>query len=74
MEKQQFIESQVQELLDKGINQPSTSPWASPNVVVQKKDEGSRFCVDYRGLNTKTHLDAYPKPEIQDILESLHEK
>lgn len=69
MEKQQFIESQVQELLDKGINQPSTSPWASPNVVVQKKEEGSRFC-----LNTKTHLDAYPKPEIQDILESLHEK
>ncbi len=72
MEKQQFIESQVQELLDKGIIRPSTSPWASPVVVVQKKDGGSRFCVDYRGLNAKTHLDAYPMPQIQDILEPLH--
>ncbi|XP_057205890.1 uncharacterized protein LOC130564036 [Triplophysa rosa] len=73
MEKQKFIDSQVQELLDKGIIQPSTSPWASPVVVVQKKDGDSRFCIDYRGLNSKTHLDAYPMPQIQDILESLHE-
>lgn len=72
VEKQQFIESQIQELLENGIIRTSTSPWASPVVVVQKKDGGSRFCVDYRGLNAKTHLDAYPMPQIQDILESFH--
>lgn len=72
VEKQQFIEAEIKELLDKKIIRPSTSPWASPVVVVPKKDGGSRLCVDYRGLNAKTHLDAYPMPQIQDILESLH--
>jgi len=40
-------------------------------VVVEKKGKGSRLCIDYRGLNTKTHLEAYPLPQITDILDSL---
>ncbi len=72
LEKHQFIESQVQELLEKQIIRPSISPWAAPVVVVPKKDGSSRFCVDYRGLNAKTHLDAYPMPKILEILVSLH--
>ncbi len=72
IDKQRFIDSEVKELLAKEIIRPSISPWASPVVVVPKKDGGSRLCVDYRGLNAKTRLDAYPMPQIQDILESLH--
>ncbi len=73
LEKHQFIESQVQELLEKQIIRPSISPWAAPVVVVvPKKDGSSRFCVDYWGLNAKTHQDAYPMPQIQEIVESLH--
>lgn len=72
IEKQSFVEDQIRELLDKKIIRPSSSPWASPVVVVQKKDGGSRLCIDYHGLNAKTHRDAYPMPQIQDILESLH--
>lgn len=70
--KNDFIEGQVKELLEKKIIQPSTSPWAAPVVVVDKKDGNKRLCVDYRGLNAKTHLDAYPMPQIVDILESMN--
>lgn len=49
----------------------STFPWASPVVVIDKKDEGSWLCIDYCGLNAKTHLDAYPMPPFTDILDSL---
>lgn len=40
-------------------------------VVVDKKDGVSRLCIDSHGLNTKTHLDTYPMPQITDILDSL---
>ncbi len=72
IDKQQFVEDEIQELLNKKIIQPSVSPWALPVVVVPKKDRSCRLCVDYRGLNAKTHLDAYPMPQIQEILESFH--
>ncbi len=72
IDKQQFVEDEIKELLNKKIIQPSVSPWALPVVVVPKKDISFRLCVDYRGLNAKTHLDAYPMPQIQEILESFH--
>jgi len=71
-EKQLFIDQEIKGMLDKKIIRPSTSPWAAPIVLVPKKGGGQRFCVDFRGLNSNTFLDAYRMPQIQDILESLH--
>lgn len=71
-EKQQFIEQEIKGILDKNIIRPSLSPWAAPVVLVLKKGGGRRFCVDFRGLNSKTYLDGYPMPQIHEILESLH--
>ena len=58
-------------MLKRGLRQASTSPCASPVVLVTKKDGSTRFCIDYRGLNNLTVKDAYPLPRIDDYLDTL---
>ena len=65
-------QSQVKEMLRDGVIRPSISPWASPVVMVKKKDGSMRFCVDFRKVNDATIKDAHPLPRIDDTLESLH--
>ena len=48
------LKIQLQELLDKGLIQPSSSPWECPALFVKKKDKSLRMCVDYRPLNVVT--------------------
>ena len=51
LKQKDFIEELVQGMLDKGIIQLSSNPFASPVVLVGKKDGSSRLCVDYRELD-----------------------
>ncbi|GBM57274.1 hypothetical protein AVEN_81413-1 [Araneus ventricosus] len=44
----------VKEMIDNRIIEESSGPWASPIVLVKKKDGSTRFCVDYRKLNEIT--------------------
>ena len=61
----------VEDMQKQGIIEPSVSPWASPVVLVKKKDGSTRFCVDYRKLNDLTKKDSYPLPRIDSTLDEL---
>ncbi|KAE9270721.1 hypothetical protein PF001_g28685 [Phytophthora fragariae] len=65
------MEAEIQQYLELGIVRPSTSPWASPVLMIRKPDGGIRFCIDYRRLNAVTIKDCYPMPLIDDILDVL---
>ncbi|KAK3731801.1 hypothetical protein QZH41_007622 [Actinostola sp. cb2023] len=63
---QEFREA-LMALLDSDVIRESKSPYASPVVLVRKRDGSLRICVDYRKINAKTVRDSYPLPRIQDI-------
>ena len=68
---QEKVEKELESMLKENVIEPSDSPWASPIVLVTKKDGSTRFCVDFRKLNEITHKDAYPLPNIEDTFDSL---
>lgn len=65
------IERQVSDMLQQGLIQKSTSAFASPVLLVKKKDQSWRFCVDYRQLNAITVKGKYPAPIIEELLDEL---
>ncbi|GJZ44732.1 reverse transcriptase domain-containing protein [Tanacetum coccineum] len=67
----QELSNQLQELVDRGFIQPSTSPWGAPVLFVKKKDGSFRMCIDYRELNKLTVKNRYPLPRIDDLFDQL---
>lgn len=65
------VDKQVAEMLENGVCRPSKSPWSSKVILARKKDGSMRFIVDYRGLNDVTKKDAYPMPQIPDIIDRM---
>ena len=66
------VREHLQKLLHRGVIQESSSPYASPVVLVRKGDGNMRMCIDYRSLNAKTHRDAYPLPRMEEALDVLN--
>ena len=65
------VKAHIRQLLETQVIRESSSPYASPIVLVKKKDGSLRMCVDYRQLNNKTRKDAFPLPRIEESLDAL---
>ena len=71
LEKRAAATEEIERMEKAGIIERSTSPWASPVVLVKKKSGDWRFCLDYRLLNNTCYKDAYPLPRIDDCLDAV---
>lgn len=69
-----IVRAKVKDLVDAGIVKESQSNYASPVILVKKKNGDSRLCVDYRALNAITVKDRFPLPHIDDQLNKLSGK
>ena len=65
------LKTQLDTWLAAGVVQPSRSAWASPLVPVRKRDGSTRWAVDYRRLNSVTLPDAWPIPNVNELLMRL---
>ncbi len=72
--KQAMIRTHLDELLEKGFIEPSTSPYSSPALVVPKGKTKTRFVVDYRKVNELTDPFDFPIPKIDECLQYLSGK
>ena len=65
------VHAHLQEMLDSGTICPSHSVWCNAVVLVQKKDRGLHFCIDFCHHNACMKKDSYLMPRIQEALENL---
>lgn len=69
----EIVDRELDKMLEEGVVERSSSDWPSPIVMVWKKDNTYRFCVDFRKLNVVTSRDAYPLYYISSILDKLQD-
>ncbi|CAI7896747.1 unnamed protein product [Closterium sp. NIES-54] len=67
------LRRQINDLLEKGLIRPSTSPYAALVLFTRKKEGGLRLCIDYRAINAITIKNKYPLPRVEELFDMLEE-
>lgn len=65
------IERQVLDMLNQGLIQPSTGSFSSPVLLVKKKDDSYRFCIEFRHLNALIAKSKFPVPVFDQLMDEL---
>jgi len=66
------LKKHIEEFLEKQIIRPIVSLWGTTVLLVKKKDESSRLCMDYTQLNKLTIKNKYLLLRIHDLIDQLH--
>jgi hypothetical protein len=68
------VEENIKELLQDGLIEPSTSPYGSPIIFVEKPGQPGklRMCIDTRALNAQTIPIRTPIPRQDMLFDRLH--
>ena len=72
-DKRAAIDDIIDECLQLGLIEPSTSEWRAPVVLVKKPDNTWRLCCDYRKLNAITRPQFFPLPRLEDVWDAVGE-
>ena len=70
--QKKILQNLCQEMEEKNIIRPSTSPWNSPIFLVRKPNNTFRPVVDFRNLNAKTKVDPFPLAKVDQIFQNLN--
>ena len=65
------LKMQLQELLEKRYVRKSVSPWGAPFLIVKKKDDTHKMCIDFKPLNKIIVKNKYPLPRIYDLFDQV---
>lgn len=69
---QKLIDGEIDRMLSMRVIEESNSPWNSPIVLVRKPNK-VRLCLDSRKINSLTKKNAYPLPHVDGLLNRLHD-
>jgi hypothetical protein len=65
------LQMKLEELLNKGYIRPNVSPWVSPIIFLNKKNEMTGLSIEFRQLNKVTIKNKYTLPRTDDIFDQL---